>query len=372
MFLAGDIGGTNCRLIACDSQGRLGAQQVFPSSAYTRFTDVVLEFIARTGQRYLAACFGLPGPVIDQCCKLTNLAWTVDGRDLAAETGIGSVLLVNDLQANAYGIEGLAADCLATINSGIPVDGGTLAVVSPGTGLGEAALVYVQGQALAIASEGGHADFGPMNDLEIDLVRYMQRSYRCVTYELLLSGPGLRRIYDFLGERDDRPTPQWLLQRMAAGDPAAAISAAALERRDRRCEQALDLFVSILAAEASNAALKFLAVGGVYLGGGIPPKILPRLREPFFMSRFASKEKMAGLLSGIPIHVILDDRAALQGALLQAARMVSRSAPSVFAFQNSHSELGSSCVSDGSGQQGREHGLERPPTALADVVSELK
>jgi len=323
MIIAGDIGGTHCRLVACDDAGQVVAQKDYSSRAFPRFADVLKKFIADTGHvgsQFQVACFGLPGPVLAGRCRLTNLAWEVDAAELAAETGIGRVLLLNDLAANAYGIETLKPSEIVTLNAGQPVPGGNIVVVAPGTGLGEAGLIYADGRPVAVATEGGHTDFGPANDLEVELLQHARRRYKSVTYETLISGPGLENIHDFLRERSGQPVPSWLAEKLSTGDRSAVISMAALSHGDPICEQALDVFVEILASEAANMALKFLAAGGVYLGGGVPPKILPKLQEPLFMSRFTSKDKMAWLLPRIPVHVIINDRAALQGTIAHALR----------------------------------------------------
>jgi glucokinase len=319
MIVAGDIGGTYCRLAACADGGRVVAQKIYSSRDYRCLADTVLEFMAHTGYRFKIGCFGLPGAVIGQRCRLTNLAWEiVDAGELAVVTDIGRVILLNDVAANAYGIATLASDEILTINPGEPVLDGNIVVVSPGTGLGEAARIFVDGNPVVIASEGGHAEFGPIDDAEIALLKYVQRSYRCATYELILSGSGLERMYQVQRTRSGRPTPDWLAARLAVEDPASVISEIALSRHDEACIQALDMYVSILAAEASNAALKFLTLGGVYLGGGIVPRISAKLLEPLFMARFACKDKMAELLRRIPVHIIMNDRTALQGAIARA------------------------------------------------------
>jgi glucokinase len=222
--------------------------------------------------------------------------------------------------ANTYGIPTLASDEIFTINPGEPVPDGNIVVVSPGTGLGEAARIFVDGNPVVIASEGGHADFGPIDDAEIALLKYVQRFYHCVTYELILSGCGLERMYHVQRARSGQPAPAWLAARFAVEDRASVISEIALSREDEACVQALDMYVSVLAAEASNAALKFLAVGGVYLGGGIAPQISAKLMEPLFMARFTCKDKMEELLRMIPVHVIMNDRTALQGMIARATR----------------------------------------------------
>jgi glucokinase len=326
MILAGDIGGTSCRLIACDERGHKLCQRDYSSKAFGSFTEVLQAFLAEheyAGADFAVACFGLPGPVLQQRCRLTNLRWIVDAAELAAETGICRVLLLNDLQATAYGLSTLCPEEFLTLNAGEPAPEGNQVIVAPGTGLGEAAVTYVHGQPVAIATEGGHTDFGPTTELEIELLRHVQKKAPhggAVTYETLISGPGLLYIHDFLRSRSGEPTPAWLAEEMRDGDPSAKISAAGLALREPICVQTLDVFVEILASECANMALKFLATGGVFLGGGIPPRIRRKLEEPRFLRRFTSKDALSWLLPKIPVKVILNDQAGRQGAVAYALR----------------------------------------------------
>lgn len=322
MIIAGDIGGTNCRLAACEDDGHPVAQQIYPSQSYHRFADIVLDFMARTGHHFRAGCFGLAGPVVRQRCQLTNIDWdVVDAADLSAETGIERIELLNDVETTAYGIATLTASEVLTLNPGEPVSGGNVAIVTAGSDIGEAALIFGGDESVVIASEGGSADFGPIDDAEIELLKYIQRTFRCVSYEMVVSGFGLECMYYLHRDRSGRATPQWLAERLASGDRPAAISEVALSGRDEACVRALEMYVSILAAETANVALKFLALGGVYIGGGVPPKIRQMLVEPLFMDRFTCKDKMSGLLRRIPVHVILDDNVGLQGAAARAVRL---------------------------------------------------
>ncbi|MBZ8179719.1 glucokinase [Oscillatoria salina] len=324
MILAGDLGGTNCRLAVFDMDLSVVTQKIYKCRDYDSFEAIVEHFITNCEYSLKAACFGLPGPVKQGKCKLTNLPWPeIDATKLVEVSGGLPVKLLNDVEANAYGLKTLQEDELVTLNEGDPIPGGNCAIVSPGTGLGEAALIEVEGRSHAIASEGGHADFAPLNELQMDLVKYVQQKYRRVSYEIMLGGPGLVWMYDFLLDRSNTTTPEWLAQEMTQGDKAAAISNAALNNKCPICVQALDMFVSILGSEAANAAVKFLATGGVYIGGGIPPRILNKLQEPLFMENFLNKDKMVNFLKGIPIYVILNDKAALQGAAWYGKRIIS-------------------------------------------------
>jgi glucokinase len=262
-----------------------------------------------------------------------NLAWPVDASSLAAQVGAphpGCVSVINDLEANARGLEALGRDDLVPLREAKPEPGGAVALVSAGTGLGEAFLINGPAGPTAQASEGGHVDFAPRSELEGELRRWIaaREPGGHVSYERLCSGMGLVNIYRFLRERSREPEPEWLAQSRAAGDEAAAISGAGLELRDGVARDALDMMVSILGAQAGNMALTVLASGGVYLGGGIAPKILPRLRAPAFLEAFTAKGRMAELLERIPVFVILNDRAALLGAARHAAATLrGRTAP---------------------------------------------
>lgn len=314
MILASDLGGTNCRLAVFDDNFLIVEQRTYKTKDYKSFEEVVVNFVEDCKHPIRGACFGLAGPVREGKCKITNLPWEeVDSAKLARIIGV-PVALLNDLEANAYGLETLRGSDLAVLNVGSKLPGGNRAVMAPGTGLGEAALIEVNGRIHAMASEGGHADFAPVDELQFGLMRYVQREYKKVSYEMVLGGPGLLRIYNYLLECGSGTRPEWLAEKMKGEDPAAAISHAALENKCQVCAQALDLFVSILAAEAGNVAVKFLAVGGLYLGGGIPPRILDKLQAPPFMEHFFNKDQMSSLLKSIPVYVILNELTALQGA----------------------------------------------------------
>jgi glucokinase len=322
MILAGDIGATNCRLAVFDSNLSAVAQGFYKCKDYSSFEDVVRHFLQTCEHPIESACFGVPGPVIEGRCKLTNVPWEVSAATLAEVTG-SPVTLLNDVEANAYGLETLRDDELVTLNAGSKLPGGNRVVVAVGTSVGEAALIDVGGRIHALASEGGHADFGPFDEEQWQLLRYTQRQYQRVSYEVLLGGQGLVQIYNFLRDSGYGVTPEWLEQEMQNGDPAASISNAALSGKCQLCVRALDMFVSILAAEAGNAAVKFLATGGVYLGGGISPRILDKLHQPIFLENFVNKDKMRNFLQSVPVYVILNDGAGLQGSAWYAKRAIS-------------------------------------------------
>jgi glucokinase len=239
----------------------------------------------------------------------------VDGQQMAADLGVASITLINDLFANAHGIALLEESDFVILNPGVPNSTGNRALISAGTGLGEAGL-YADGQGgyHPFPSEGGHVDFAPRNDLELDLLRYLMGRFEHVSYERVLSGPGLHNIYQFLRETGRGEEPAWLAEQIAQGDPSAAISKSALEGTSPICVQALDIFVSLYGAEAGNLALKVLATGGAYVGGGIAPKIIRKLSSTAFMKAFSAKGRIGSVLKDIPVRVITNDKAALLGA----------------------------------------------------------
>ncbi|PIQ83669.1 MAG: glucokinase [Candidatus Omnitrophica bacterium CG11_big_fil_rev_8_21_14_0_20_63_9] len=317
MILAGDVGGTKTNLALCTSHdGRVTpiSQRSFPSQQYPGLETILEEFLESHTRDLTGACFGIAGPVVDGRSHPTNLPWLVDVRVLQRTLGLDSVELINDLEATAYGVQTLPEEAFTVLNAGDPQPHGTLAIIAAGTGLGEAALIWNGHRYQAIASEGGHADFAPRNELEMELLRYLVKQFGHASYERLLSGPGKVSIYQFLKETGHGEEPAWLTEVLAHGDPSPVISEMALNGRSELCVKALKLFTSIYGAEAGNLALKYLARGGVYLGGGIAPKMLPLLQDGTFMQAFMDKGRLAVLLSRIPVRVILEERTALYGA----------------------------------------------------------
>jgi glucokinase len=322
MILAGDIGGTHARLAffeATNGHFRLISASVFPSRDYAGLDAIVAKFVQTSNLRPDAACFGIAGPVRNGRVETSNLPWIIESKSLADELRIPKTLLINDLEANAWGIAALDPKDVVPLNrvNGTPV--GNQAVIAAGTGLGEAGMYWDGTRHHIFAAEGGHADFAPRNDLEIELLRYLAARYGHVSCERVLSGPGLVNIFQFLRDTKRGSEPQWLTEEMQRGDPAAAISRAALDGKCGLSEQAMDMFISIYAAETGNLALKLLATGGVYLGGGIAPKLLPKLKEPRFMQTFVSKGRMQSLMESMPVRVITNDNTALMGAARCAA-----------------------------------------------------
>jgi len=317
LVLAGDIGGTSTRLAFFDSaDDRLSpvAEKCFSSRSDGSLETIVSRFIVDKGLSAERACFGIAGPVQQGRVRTPNLPWSVDTAVLVRTLGIQAVRLINDLEANAYGINLLGPDDLLHLNRGIPDPAGTIAVVSAGTGLGEA-IAYWDGTAhRPLRSEGGHADFAPRNELEAELLLFLRAEHGRVSSERVVSGPGLRNIYHFLRDARHLPETAAVAEAMRSGDPSAAITRAALAGECPLCDQTLDLFVSLYGAEAGNVALRALATGGVYLGGGIAPKIIERLKGPGFMQAFTAKGRLSPLLENIPVKVILNERTALLGA----------------------------------------------------------
>lgn len=317
LILAGDIGGTSTRLAYFDSAGDMLVPLVeerFPSREAGSLLEIVGRFAAKQGLAAERACFGIAGPVRHGRVRTPNLPWSVDAGELSQALNLPAVLLINDLEANAYGIDLLGPDDLLVLNQGVPDPTGTIAVVSAGTGLGEA-LAYWNGSAhQPLSSEGGHADFAPRNELETELLLFLRAEHGRVSTERVVSGPGLRNIYRFLHDARHLPETPAVAEAMRQGDPSAAITRAALSGECPLCGQTLDMFVSLYGAEAGNVALRSMATGGVYLGGGIAPKIIERLKGPGFMLAFTAKGRLSPLLENIPVRVILNDRTALLGA----------------------------------------------------------
>jgi glucokinase len=253
--------------------------------------------------------------VRDGRLRLTNLPWTLDSRELSASLGIQHVFLINDLEANGYGVAELADGQIYTLNEGDPSQIGNRALLAAGTGLGECFLVWNGRSHTPYPSEGGHADYAPRNEDEIDLLRFLKQKYDGrISFERVVSGMGLTNIYEFLREVRGMDEPAWLAGRIAAEDPNAVITELALAAKSEICVKAMDMFVSAYGAEAGNLALKILSAGGLYVGGGIAPRIIEKLKDGAFMKAFADKGRMSQLLINMPVRIILESRAALMGA----------------------------------------------------------
>ncbi|MDP9131639.1 MAG: glucokinase [Nitrospirota bacterium] len=359
MILAGDIGGTKTNLALYEwTTDRIEPVHAdsFHSADYTALEEIVDEFLrtlpstpflegglideARDEDeneaedtetpklpleliQLTAACFGVAGPVIDNRCHTTNLPWIIDGHALAQRFHISQVHLLNDLEATAHGLLLLRADEVVVLNAGAPPKKKqALALIAAGTGLGECILYWDGTRYHPLPSEGGHTDFAPNSDSEIELLRHLRGSYLHVSYERILSGPGLHAVYEYL--RDTKKNePTWLAEKIKVGDPAAEIAEAGLNGQTEIAKQALDMFASIYGAEAGNLALKALTLAGVYVAGGIAPKLLKKLQDGSFMRGFTNKGRYKRLMSQIPVKVVTNDKTALLGAAAVAARLAS-------------------------------------------------
>lgn len=318
MVLAGDIGGTNSRLALFEAraEGPLVpvAERTYPSRDHDGLGPIVTLFRREFPQPIEAASFGVAGPVAAGWSRTTNLPWEIEARALGAGLSIEACFLLNDLEATAWGVTALGAEDTVVLQEGTPDETGNSAIIAAGTGLGEAGLFRASGRLLPFATEGGHADFGPRDDLEDDLLRFLRERHGRVSWERVVSGPGLVAIYEFLRDRGEHEESPETAEAMRRGDPGAAISAG----RDALSREALDRFVSLYGAEAGNLALKMLARGGVFVAGGIAPRVLERLRSGIFMNAFLDKGRMRPVLEAMPVRVVTNDRVGLLGAARHA------------------------------------------------------
>ncbi|MGH2346561.1 MAG: glucokinase, partial [Chloroflexota bacterium] len=331
MLLAGDLGGTKTNLAIYDPDKGERApleEATFPSGKFPSLEALVQTFLAQAKYPVDRASIGVAGPVVNGTATVTNLPWTMDERDIARTLGLKSVRLLNDLEAMATAVPYLLPEDLETLTAGEPTRHGNIAVIAPGTGLGEAFLTWEGTRYHTHASEGGHADFAPTNAGEVTLLRYLLERMDHVSYERVCSGRGLPNIYACLKDSGVAPEPAWLTEQLrAAPDPTPIIVRAgrtdgtpAGEEPSALCRATLETFVSIMGAEAGNLALKVMATGGVYVGGGIPPRILPMLQYNGFMASFKRKGRFADLLNRVPVHVILNPKIAMIGAAAHALR----------------------------------------------------
>lgn len=324
MIIAGDIGGTktNVALLESDGErpGRIVAQRSFPSGKYGSLETILREFVdAESAAGIEHACFGVAGPVVGGRVETPNLAWIVSAENLADTLGVERVGLINDLEATAYGIEALEPSQILTLNEGSADPKGHRALIAAGTGLGMAAMYFDGLHYRPMASEGGHIDFAPRNQREFELLVYLTKQLNGrVSYERVVSGPGLFNIFSFLRDSGYCEEPEWLSNEIAKGDPTAAVSKAALEGGCDLAVEALAMFVEIYGSMAGNLALLLKATGGLYVGGGIAPKIIDKLKDGAFMRHYRDKGRMSALVDSIPVRVVLDDKTALYGAALCA------------------------------------------------------
>ena len=320
MILAGDIGGTKTHLALFPEKEERAwiADAQFKSADFENLRSIITKFLSDHAHHDVEkACFGIAGPIQERKCKATNLPWVVDADILEAETHIPHVDIINDLEANAYGINCLKEEELFILNEG-QKHKGNRALISAGTGLGEAGIFFDGKRHIPFACEGGHCTFAPENDLEIKMIRHLKKQYDHVSFERVLSGPGLYHIYRFLIDEGIEIEKLEVKKAFETMDPPKVITEMGMKSACPACMRALDLFVSIYGSESANLALKMLAVGGIYIGGGIAPKILNELKEGAFMKRFIQKGRFTSLLLGIPVKVILNPLTALLGAAYYA------------------------------------------------------
>jgi glucokinase len=325
MILAGDIGGTKTVLALFEPDGdglRLVRDATFPSREHATFEEILSRFTSQGPTPNVeGACFGVAGAVMDGRVTTTNLPWTLEEENLAATLGTRKATLLNDLEAAAYGTLHLSLEEKHVLNPGTSRrKRGNIAVIAAGTGLGEAILFYDGHKYQPIASEGGHADFAPQSDLEIELHKYLRQKFGGhVSYERVLSGPGFFNVYSFFRDSGHAPEPEWLAEKLRAGDPSAVVSVTGLAGQDENCVATLDLFSTIYGAEAGNLALKALAVGGVFVAGGIAPKLIPALtRNDAFLRGFFAKGRFSDLMKNLHVSIALNPRAPLIGAAYYA------------------------------------------------------
>lgn len=323
MILAGDVGGTKVRLALFEkSRKTCLSEQKFASREFSDFSSLLKKYLEDKKEKILAACFGIAGPIRNGVCKATNLPWEISAKVLQEELKIPRVDLINDLEANAWGLDCLTPQEFCILNEGSPISGNQ-ALISAGTGLGEAGLYWNGKKHCPFACEGGHADFAPTNSEEIDLLLYLMKVYNHVSYERVLSGPGLYQIYRFLIDtKREKESPLISESMKESADAPRVITENATNKKCQACMRACRIFVEIYGAEAGNLALKLFSLGGVFLGGGIAPHLLVFLQEGDFLKAFVNKGRLSSVLTQIPIKVVLNDKTALLGAA-QFAKEVS-------------------------------------------------
>jgi len=318
MILAGDIGATRTRLAAFETEGnrlQCVVEKIYMSQDHPGLPEILTQFIRSEGIPVHSAAFGVAGPVRSGRSKISNLPWVIDSRELAKQLKLNSVALLNDLEAYAYGIDALESKDFITLSEGSEDAEGNRAVISARTGLGVAGLYWDGFRHHPFPCEGGHADFAPRTDLHVELLAYLQKKYGRVSCERILSGPGIRNIYDFLRDTHKTDEPSWLREQMnAAPDPPALISQLALEGKAAICDLTMSTFVSIFGAETGNCALHYMTTGGIFVGGSIAAKNVAKMKDPAFMQSFLDKGRMEVLLKDMPVKIILNDDCGLIGA----------------------------------------------------------
>src|SRR3981081_908138 len=334
MILAGEIGATHTRLAAFETEGnqlQCAVEKTYMSQQHDGLPGILADFIKTEGIPVHSACLGVAGPARAGRRKISNLPWVIDAREVAEQLRLNSVGLLNDMEAYAYGIDGLESKDFVTLSEGVEEAEGNRAIISAKTGLGMAGLYWDGFRHHPFACEGGHADFAPRNDLQMELLAYLQKKYGRISCERILSGPGIKNIYDFLRDTHKAEEPEWLRTQMsAAPDPPALISQMALESKSALCHQTLSIFVSVFGAETGNCALNFMSTGGIFIGGSIAAKIVPKMKSLIFMESFLHKGRMESLLKDMPVKIVLNDDCGIIGAarytLIQKAFRSSSSA----------------------------------------------
>jgi glucokinase len=318
MILAGEIGATKTRLAAFENDGNkltTVVEKTYMSQQENSLPNVITNFVKTEGIPVHSACFGVAGPVRGKTSKISNLAWTINADELAALLKLKSVGLINDLEAYAYGIDGLESKDFVTLSEGTEDPVGNRAVISARTGLGVAGLYWDGFRHHPFACEGGHSSFAPGNELEIELLQYLHKKHGRVSCERVLSGSGVRSIYEFLRDTKKEQEPDWLKDQLAtASDAPALISQLALEKKASICEKTLEIFVGVYGSQTGDCALTFMTTGGMFIGGSIAAKILPLMKAPIFMQSFLAKGRMQGLLNDIPVKIVLNDNSGMLGA----------------------------------------------------------
>jgi glucokinase len=335
MILAGEIGATRTRLAAFETEGnrlKCVVEKIYMSQQRDGLSGILAEFIKTEGIPVHSACLGVAGPVRAGRSKISNLPWIIDAKGVAKQLRLNSVGLLNDLEAYAYGIDGLESKDFITLSEGVEEAEGNRAVISANIGLGMSGLYWDGFRHHPFACEGGHADFAPRNELQTELLVYLQKKYGRISCERILSGPGIKNIYDFLRDAHKAEEPEWLRTQMSvAPDPPALISQMALEGKAAICDKTLSIFVSVFGAETGNCALNFMSTGGIFIGGSIAAKIVPKMKDPVFLESFLDKGRMETILKDMPVMIVANDDSGMIGAarytLVQKAfRTASRAA----------------------------------------------
>ena len=318
MILAGEIGATRTRLAAFETEAsrlKCVVEKIYPSQEHKSLAEILPQFTRTEGIPVHSACFGVAGPVRDGRSKISNLPWTIDAKELAAQLKLPTVGLLNDLEASAYGIDALESKDFISISPGSENAEGNRAVISAKTGLGMAGLFWDGFRHHPFACEGGHADFSPRDPIQIELLAYLQKKYGRVSCERVLSGPGIHDIYNFLRDAKKAEEPAALREQLnAAADPSPLISRMALEGKFPICRQTLSIFVDVFGAEAGNCALRYMTAGGIYMGGVIAAKIASKMQDGTFMKAFLDKGRMESILKDMPVQIIANDDCGLIGA----------------------------------------------------------